>query len=318
MRFLAVYAVVVIHIMGERSAPGLSAENLADQLARFAVPFFFMAGGYFLARRQTSSPAAVIRALAVRLIPMYVCWTLIYLAFSNMPLDALLAPKQLLSTLATGGPGYHLWFLPSYGVCMALVALMARYLRLSRMMLIALALYGAGLLLGSYGGLVMASGQTSAMALAVARGGPFFGTVFVAVGYWLAGGAWRPRAATCVAIFVVGAAVHMAEALLLAAAGMNFFAENDFLLGTLLMGAGAFLLSMTLPEDNRAVTAAAWLGRYALGIYASHLMFILAFRLAHVLPGFWTKAAASVAVLAASVLVTLAIARIRPLRFLVV
>jgi len=100
---------------------------------------------------------------------------------------------------------------------------------------------------------------------------------------------------------------------------MNAFIKNDFLVGTLLSGTGVFLLSRTLPSTNKLVQFAAQLGRrYVLGIYVLHLIFVIAFDLDYGSLSFWLRLAVSVVVLAASLVATMAMARVQKLRFLVV
>lgn len=319
MRFVAVYAVVLIHAMGQTAPWSFTAENVVGQVSRFAVPFFFMTGGFFLGRRDLADTWGIVRGLAVRLIPMYVAWTAIYIQIGGMSLRSLVTPKDLLAILATGGPGYHLWFLPSYGLCMAVVAILARYLRPWRLLLVALAMYVVGLLLGSYAGVVLPSGHTNNVALSLARGGPCFGTAFIALGYYLAQRDLRSGAKFALCVLAAGIGLHLAEGWALNSTGMNAFSKNDFLVGTLLSGIGVFLLSRTLPSKNKLVEYAAELGRrYVLGIYALHLIFVIEFDLDYGPLSFWPRLAASVAVLAASLVATMAIASIGKLRFLVV
>jgi surface polysaccharide O-acyltransferase-like enzyme len=319
MRFAAVYAVVLIHAMGQRAPWGLTAGNIVDQVSRFAVPFFFMTGGFFLGRRDLVDTGGIVRDLAVRLIPMYVAWTAVYVMLSGMTLRSLATPKELLSILATGGPGYHLWFLPSYGLCMAVVAYLVRYLCPRRLLLVALAMYVVGLLLGSYAGLILPSGHTTNINLSLARGGPCFGTVFVALGYCFAQRDLRSGAGFAICVLAAGISLHLAEAWALNSAGMNAFIKNDFLVGTLLSGSGAFLLSRTLPSTNRLVQWAALLGqRYVLGIYVLHLIIVIELDLDYGPLPFWPRLTASVVVLAVSIVATMAIARIPKFRFLVV
>jgi surface polysaccharide O-acyltransferase-like enzyme len=70
----------------------------------------------------------------------------------------------------------------------------------------------------------------------------------------------------------------MVEGYLLDMERLNPFANNDFLIGTLAVGIGAFFIAIRIPNSGRSVKVLAMLGRYTLGIYAVHLIFVFVFR----------------------------------------
>jgi len=184
------------------------------------------------------------------------------------------------------------------------------------MFAIALLLYVAGLLIGSYSGLFASSRQATATGLAIARGGPFAGTIFVLFGLWLARSGWRASIPQSIALILIGLAVHLLEAYLLGVAHMGELAGFDFLIGTLALGGGTFCLALHLPSSHVIVRTLAKLGRYTLGIYAVHLLFVHALLAVLSPENLLAKFSISILVLICSTLLVLTLARLKSAQFL--
>jgi surface polysaccharide O-acyltransferase-like enzyme len=138
----------------------------------------------------------------------------------------------------------------------------------------------------------------------------------VAFGLWLAKTHWRPSVWISIAFFVAGVALQLTEAYVLDVRHLNYYKDKDLLIGTLFLGSGAFLLALHLPPGSRIMQYFATLGRYSLGIYAVHLYFVFALQALPMPSGLAEKFAGAILVLLASTLFTLALAQVKPLRFL--
>jgi surface polysaccharide O-acyltransferase-like enzyme len=317
VRYICVFAVVLIHVLPD-TAPTyqITVEDVISEASRFAVPFFFISAGFFLARRDLNNRRATILLIIKRIVPIYVFWDLAYTIGDVHSLEILSNPRFLLHLIATGGSGFHLWFLPTLGLSMALVVITAGYLGWYEIFAVALGLYVIGLIVGSYRGLLFLPAKSTMTWLQIARDGPFFGTIFVLFGLWLAKSRWRARVWTSLALFVAGLALQLTEAYFLDVRHLNYFKDNDLLIGTLFLGPGAFLLALHLPSGSTIVKKLAALGRYSLGIYAVHLYFVFAFQALPMQSGIAERFAGAILVLLASTLFTLALAQVKPVRFL--
>ncbi len=264
-RYFSFVAVVVLHCNLVTMAP--LAPDVIDHLTRFAVPFFFIAGGFFIGRRD-DTPRRLLGRLAARLMPVFLVWALVYILVAGQA-ASLKDPRFLAMVLLTGGPGFHLWFLPALMAGAAGLILCRRF---GWTVLFALAggLYLAGLIFEPYR--VLAGLPPPAVPI---HDGPFGGFPFVLLGYWFArrdvGVPWK----TALAIAGAGLGLQLAEGAALYLTGTGYFAPHDYLAGTGLYGAGMFLLARGLPETP-FIRKIAPLGRFALGMYCIHMIFLWA------------------------------------------
>lgn len=125
MKFFAAFAVVLIHANSFMQVPlfGMTGEEIdliIESGARFAVPFFFMAGGYFLGNRL-NWPS--VKKYVGKLLKLYFFWTLFYFVFDILVLFLEKASLQEYlsenwspsAILYFGNPtsAPHLWYLPA-------------------------------------------------------------------------------------------------------------------------------------------------------------------------------------------------------------
>lgn len=259
-RCVAFAAVVMIHAIPGRD-PQAPAEGFLVVLSRFAVPFFFLASGYFLANRGAVD--TIVRT-ARRLLPIYLVWDLFYLLEIDRGFDRLLAPGSALRWLLLGQPGYHLWFLTALGTSIALFAMARSRLGWTALFALASVLYAAGLLLGSWRDIVGMGDMPFNT-----RNGPFFGFFFVLAGNWLRAHDLRLRCSTAAICFVSSAGLQCAEAMLFVRYGSGLLPDADFLLSTTVFGISSFMLARSLPQ-NRLWSALSLLGGATLGMYLIH------------------------------------------------
>jgi surface polysaccharide O-acyltransferase-like enzyme len=146
------------------------------------------------------------------------------------------------------------------------------------------------------------------------RNGPFFGLLFMVVGHYLA--VRRPAYPLWfgAALFIGGGLLQATEALTLLADDKTV--SLDVLFGTVPFGVGAFMLALKIPEGS-VTRCLAFLGRYALGIYAAHVLGLWIIQ-PFLLPGaFWATMLAALFALVFAVLVSVLLGRFKATRLLV-
>lgn len=317
-RALAIWAVVLIHCVTPTPRMfGIDAAAILDQLCRWAVPFFFVASGYLYGRRAGNERSAAI-AMLTRLVPIFLAWSLLYALLSRGGLAQLLEPEITYRWLAAGGPGWHLWFLPSLALCLLIVLLLRGVgTATPAMVAIALGLYALGLGLGSYHPLLVGhafdpASTVDPLPILNGRGGPF-PLIFVVIGYGLATNTVRLRLRVGIVLLIAGACLHLSEALYLDAYGWMPFVHHDLLIGTLAFGTGAFVVILRLPT-NALTRPLARLGTYSLGIYAVHVIFLITLRRLLQPAGLPASLGLALLVLAASTVTVVVLCRTRALR----
>ncbi|RKF19989.1 fucose 4-O-acetylase [Alginatibacterium sediminis] len=291
-RVVAIVAIVVIHsqvflTFGHiGNEPWLS--YIVNQLARFAVPLFFIISGYLIAPKLLENPWQTAKQYCSPLMMFWLVWSVIALL---MPFNMasvvehgyfaersgywnflLLTP---LNSLLEGGL-VHLWFIPSLVIAVFLCAfaIVTGYLRL--LLPIALALYIYGVLAGSYQVI------TEIEPPFFTRNGPFFSLLMVAIGLELRVKNVRIQSYQAIILAALGMIIHFSEAAFLHDFG-QVFNMNDYLFGTALWASGMFLWFLANPKigNTRWVQH---LASWSLAIYLIHLLVvILMFNLAGIL-----------------------------------
>jgi surface polysaccharide O-acyltransferase-like enzyme len=289
MRVVAILAVIAIHTvpfhipsspLGER----LDAATIVNQLARFAVPLFFVLSGYFWAQKFKSGEqiAAVSATMGKRLLFLFAAWSVIYIFPTN--LSELPAPgvvgvlKQAYWNVASvvrapfsaslQGTKRHLWFLIALFWSLLISTVLLRYGRERTLMLAALGLYLAGLAGKAYSDTPLGFYTDFNF-----RNGPFFSLIFFASGYFLQRAKpthdwlWRGLALTC-----VGAILHLVEVATFHRLWRTSMTQ-DYVFGTYFFGIGTAMIALSnsrFLHFSRAAVA----GSLVLGVYASHMIFL--------------------------------------------
>lgn len=271
-RVLGCFSIILLHQSAADYGKAGLISDIFDQAARWAVPFFFVMAGYFT--RFEIGSWAVTKRLLGQVLPLYLAWFAFYVALADPAIVRLNDPLWLAAALVFGGPGFHLWFMPSLILCVALAAIILDRWDLRRLVIVAGLFYLAGLAFGSYETVVFSPEFVEKTARLNTRSGPFFGMLFVAIGAMLRSSPPPPQPAFRGALlFLMGILFAGVEALaLLEAQGVPIL-RHDFLFGTILAGYGSALLftNTRLPNGvlRRAIVA---FGPVTFGIYAVHLI----------------------------------------------
>lgn len=289
VRVAAVIAVIAIHTTPFSSASVPVGERLdlatvINQLARFAVPFFFVLSGYFWGHKIATGGAVIASTLPTvkRTALLLLFWSIIYLvptdwsASLEYGLSGPLKTAYWNLTEALQRPGatllegtmYHLWFLPALVCSLVISAVLLHYGQRSLLVLLAVALFLTGLAGGAYR--VTPFGIDATFNF---RNGPFFSLVFFVSGYLLsqrtAGKSWLPVG---IAVACAGALLQLCEVILLNQA-YGAPTNQDYVFGTYFFGVGVAMIAISNPSLLRRSWAAA-IGQLVLGIYASHVIFV--------------------------------------------
>jgi surface polysaccharide O-acyltransferase-like enzyme len=287
IRILAILAVIVLHAKPFMSPDfaGTPYSMLRDaivQFTRFAVPFFFIAAGYFLGRKLTPSPESALMAWPYirRISHLYLIWSAVYLLFPSdwmgLLLDGNLKPFYwhiANSFIAlTDNPivfifkstSVHLWFLPALVFAVAMLALAIRYRLVSFFLPLAIGLYGLGLLADTYSRTRLGLSINYHLVL-----GMCYAPLFVGLGWRLAART-LPKRSTAIMLIVGGFALQLAESNWLLFRYGQPLVASAYLLGTVPFSLGFMLLGLTLPTVGKDSVLTS-MGSMTLGIYLIHL-----------------------------------------------
>lgn len=288
-RLIAMLGVIVIHTTpfiddGARAAGRIDSVGVfINQLARFAIPFFFTMSGYFWGRKvRVGPPLRVSGSVIRRLLKLFLFWTLLLLLpwdVSSVGTLGLLAPLKvaywnalgLLSSpleLLFAGSVQSLWFLVALCCSVAIATLFVAAGRPLLLLLVAAFLYVIGVLGGGYAdtpvGIHMSFNTLY---------GPFCGTLPFTIGYLLS--SREPRKGWLhlgLAIAGVGFILHFTEIYYLWKTFDSYPLKHyDF--STWILGLGTALIALAdRPFPGREVLARN--GRLAIGIYLVQPVFV--------------------------------------------
>ena len=286
-RVAASFAVVCIHTHPFRdlqysNTTFFTLSYLVIQICKFAVPFFFITSGYFWGKKLLDG--AEIRILlyrySKRLAIIFLIWSAVYAVIPPYWLMEILkygplkpfywqfnntlswiSNHPLIFILQGPATSIHLWFVIALIIAFSILTLFISFGLQKYIIPFSALLYAIGLLGGTYSTLPIG------IHLPIpARSGPFFGTLFVAFGWWLSNRP-KPKASVAYLIIIVGFVLHMTEAIFL----RQYIDEtgNDYLLGTIPYGVGVFMLALTHPRMGQS-TFLPSLAKFTLGVYVIH------------------------------------------------
>ncbi|MBL0937391.1 MAG: acyltransferase [Gemmatimonadaceae bacterium] len=290
MRVLAIVAVIVIHAAPfthgappERIGLTWNLATIANQLARFAVPCFFVLSGFFWAERATTpeSTRAVSMAMLRRLAILFVGWSVIYVLpfdtsriLRNPPrgfVDALQFNLRWISShkalVLVQGTETHLWFLVALAMSVVISALWLRWGRWQSLLVVGAILFTLAMLMRPYVKLPFGIPVRFNP-----RNGPAFGLLPFVIGIALSHRFRLPSATNWtragLAVFAVGLVLSWVELTWLRTSYGRTLGQ-DAVFSTMLTGVGAALVAIGNPSWLQWSRLAA-IGPLVLGIYAIH------------------------------------------------
>lgn len=257
-RLVGFIAVVALHA----KPPG---NIFFETVTRFAVPYFFLVAGYFLANRPLD-PRATFARQAPRLLTVYFIW-LVFYTILHIALFAGSPFKAYFRFLVTGGPAFHLWFIPALLAWVTAFAWAARRMKVLPMLALVAVLYAIGLFFQEF--------RFKGLAYWICTSGPFFAGIFIAAGYYINLFNVRVSSAWALAIAAAGMGLQFAERLLLLSTGrIDTTIAIDYYFGTLPFAVGVFLFALNIGSKSAILNYLSHLGRFTLGFYVIHVTFI--------------------------------------------
>lgn len=268
LRVLSLFGIVTLHVAGGGFAGNKPLGFLVDELSRFAVPVFFLMSAYFWKDADLATPLRLTAKVARRVLPAFaaiLALTVTLRLVEHGRLGFELSPEGILLLLWTGGPAFHLWFLPALVLGTAIVALLLNGVGLRWTIAIALTLYCAGTLIGAYSRPLLGHGFPFWMD----RNGLFFAPIFL-----VAGIAFRrhrdelqqlPLPAVALAL-IAFAALNVAEGYFVVG---RYPMGHDYALATLGYALAVALLFMRLELRSPLWST---LGQATFGAYLVHLL----------------------------------------------
>ena len=197
-KYVSALLVVCIHTYPFYEASQTFNTYWIQTVCRLAVPFFFVASGFFFFRKITDDTLANEEALInyeKRLGKIYLTWTIIYLpytiwdyAHANFRIYHIFA---YLRDVLLNGSYYHLWFLPALMLATYIIYLLYTNHSMKRALIVSLILYIFGYMINVYTPIWETMPYVSfffgffTKVLVTSRDGIFFGPMFVAIGLLL-------------------------------------------------------------------------------------------------------------------------------------
>ena len=288
MKFIAAILVVMIHTSPLTSISSALNFGLENGIARIAVPFFFVASGYFFyikigynSNENNKRADRYLIKYLKRITAMYLIWSSLYVvvdlhaSYLAHPSIVLCVVYYLRDLIFLGGH-YHLWYFPALLFATGILYLASRKLSLKVILMMAVGLYVIGLLGDSYYGLIKQNEFLSGLwqpyfnLFITTRNGLFFGFIYVTIGAFLSErGLLRPNLSGIgLGLSLIGLVVEVYL--------LQKFTEPRFYNMMLLQLPAAYFLFQFLIQ----VKVPSWSINYKLLrdcsilIYCSHAMFI--------------------------------------------
>jgi surface polysaccharide O-acyltransferase-like enzyme len=280
IRYIAAFAVILIHYFYPKDK---ELTLIVNQWARFAVPFFFVVSGYFLAEKLKKNDApSVYWGYFKKVLFLYIAWQFIY--FINPPYGEIYirgfytAYSKKLHTVIDHNWEYiifkgwsqHLWFFASLALTVAFFFIF----RLKRIYW----MVGISFLLYIIGALTKAYAKTAIGIPVQSLGFPkdfntnnliFFSAFPFSLGVLFSAKEIRMGLAASFVILIVGYILHYTEVWYLGT--LKLHQRIDYGFSTFLMGLGAFLVAKN-HFKLLEVQFLSNLGKFSLGIYAMHIL----------------------------------------------
>lgn len=271
LRIAAFVGIVALHVNARGGFKGLDhAGFVVDELARFAVPAFFLLSGFFWKESDVRRPDVHLLKIVRRVLPAFLFWLIIYNILGALGYFGPAYQDRDLAWYPTilwsGGAGYHLWFLPALIVGAAILSML--YYRAGRLLWpVLVGLYLIGVVLGAYGPSLIGRSMPSV----VFRNGIFFAPIFLGLGLWMRSHTHiiaRVPTVWLVAGTVIFASIHMTEGYFISG---RYPGGHDYSLATIGFAFCIFAMAIKIAEPNEL---ASQLGVTTFGAFLVHAIIL--------------------------------------------
>ncbi|MCW3786636.1 acyltransferase [Plebeiibacterium sediminum] len=291
MRVVAIIFVIAIHTNPflpnafDNSQGNIYLFGLINQLARFAVPFFFVISGYFYSVKinKSNSIESTTKKMALRIAIIWIFWNLIYLFpfykfYSLLDAGVLEMGNNVLERISyyishpkillLEGTSIHLWFLSSLFFSILTTSIFIKFNLNKSLITIAIFLYIIGVLAKAY--------INTPLGINLhfdTRNSLFLGLIFFVSGYKIA--SFTPKTKWLkigFVIFILGLFFHFLEIFILKKY-YNTSGNQDYVFATYFMGLGIAIISLS-NQNFFNIPFFNYVGQKTLGIYAIHVLLI--------------------------------------------
>jgi surface polysaccharide O-acyltransferase-like enzyme len=261
-RLLAALCVVILHVSFSNT-PREFAVGLR-LMTRWAIPFFFILSGYFLAMRHSKTGQLNVLPAVERLIWMFLLWVLIYSPFFVMQHDLtalfklITAPAFIYFGLFT-----HLWFLPSLLFGYLFVSFCYHY----NVKILLPIVSGICIIMGLISGAYNIFDFGFPLDYEIARN--WLSIPFLYIGFLLFQKG-RPNGWVSVLLIIFGAGLQVFEARFLYNQFQFSAYSHQFLIGTIPFAIGIAALALNELKFLQHPILSRWGSEYSFGIYLIH------------------------------------------------
>ncbi|MCE9645769.1 MAG: acyltransferase [Chloroflexi bacterium] len=261
-RLLAALGVIILHV-GYPNIPGEIAIGLR-LMSRWAIPFFFIVSGYFLAVQNAKAGKLNIQPAIERLILVFLIWSFVYAIVVAGQYGLAASLKRILSPFFIYfGNFTHLWFLPSLILGYWMVAFCYNLNLKWLLGIFAILAVILALLSGSY------AGSGIGLPADYVTGGVWLSIPFLSIGFLLHQKG-QPAWWASVILILIGAGMQVFEArFLYDRFGIPPY-DHEFLIGTIPFGIGMAGLALSNLKFLGHPLISSWGRDYSLGIYLIH------------------------------------------------
>ncbi len=270
-----VYAIFLVIFAHTQFFGGFPLDSLFAQkvdtimkiVPRWTMQYFFIAAGYFVGGKMNRDRVMAIplaKRYTTRLGLIYLFWCVVY--FLEYPSQVLVFITEHPLSFLFEGSRVHLWFLISLIMTVWTYALWPSSWSLNSFVLFGLFIFIIGLLGGSYQNTVIGFILPFSSKDAI-----IFSTVFFAIGIYLNKNNVKINQYYSLLISLFGFLLYCAEAFLL-----KEFQDptwHNYLFGSIPWGVGIFLYCLN-SNPNKFDIFIGNFGKYVVGIYVSHMIFI--------------------------------------------
>jgi surface polysaccharide O-acyltransferase-like enzyme len=269
-RYFLLFGVVFLHAKPHNNTLSVV---LSASACRAAVPFFFIAAGYFL-RPGAGFDLDLVLSRVRRLLPPFIFWLVVYFLLAKI------LPghpwKFRLRDLLNGGLAFHLWFLPALGLGLVFVGGGLRLLgpKVTGALSAALALWA--IFAVTYKGVLALVSPRLVMTIAV----PVYvhrfmmAPIYIFIGTLLARHVVKVTWPRLAGLVVLAYGLLVGEEIFIARLSGAPAESHEFGFCTFLFAVAVFLLMRSLPSSGVVRGVSGALGKVSLGVYAAHLLFV--------------------------------------------
>ncbi|OCA83185.1 hypothetical protein A8F94_18895 [Bacillus sp. FJAT-27225] len=280
IKFLAILAVVVIHTFPSDHVIGYF---ILDNVSRFAVPFFFMASGYFFGLKVNITPNSgdYFKKYVIKILKIYASWLVFYFVYDVIRIligsgdvqEKLFDYMKGFTVLkllyyGQGTSGYQLWFVIALVWSITVVFLFFKLGKIGLLLAASLCFHIVGLFGQAYSIFLQLPEST--------RDALFFGLFYTTAGFWFS--YYKPLQHRKHLSKKINLLLFMLFSILQILEGLWLEKElgsshGEFFLSTIFLAIFLFSFALHNPQLGKGLLITK-IGGNALGIYAVHVFLI--------------------------------------------